>query len=491
MQNHFLPRLLAASFWVAASGFAQDMASASPAVTGASPFPAVTIAPPPTPVFDVRSYGAKGDGTTYDTAAIQQAIDACAGSGGSVLLSGGSFVSAQLELKGNMTFYVAKGASLLGGIRIEDYPALLPEEILHSDVWAKEIKDAQVGLLYAFKADKLRIDGGGTIDLRGQTNSAKRKYTNNPSILRCYMSSGVIVRNVTLKNSRMWTQPYVQCDDLLVENVVVRSPYMGNFNDGLDIYDCHRVIIRNCDILSGDDGICIKSDHPRGTKDVLVQNNRVWSSTNGLKIGTGSFGPIENIRFLDNTVLHSAYSGFTVQSVDGGAVKKILARNLDISHCSGSLFIRLGDRWDRRAQIKIHTKGPGSIDGVTIEDVWVHGVATKQSGPYVSPTNYPANLILGIPGAKPTNISLKNIRIEMPGGETEIPPAPPEKAQSYPESNRFGRPPAYGLYVRHAGQVKLENITVGYLKADVRKWLVTEDAMVESNHCTDLRLIKK
>jgi len=464
--------------------------AAAPQVTGAAPFPAVDVAPPPGPVFDVHRYGAKGDGTTHDTAAIQKAIDACAGSGGSVLLSGGSFVSGQLELKGDMTFYVAKGAVLLGGTEKADYPLLVPKEILESDMWDLEIKNAQRGLLYAYKADKLRIDGGGIIDLRGQINAAQRKYDNSPSILRFYMSRGVIVRNVTLQNSRMWTQPYVACDDLLVENVTVRCPYIGSFNDGLDIYDCHGVVIRNCDILSGDDGICLKSDHPRGTKDVLVQNNRVWSSTNGLKIGTGSFGPIENVRFLDNTVLHAAYSGFTVQSVDGGAIRNILAHNLDISDCTGSLFIRLGDRLDRRAKVKVHTTGPGSIDGVTIEDVWVHDVATKQVGQYSSPDNPCANLILGIPGAKPRNISLKNIRIEMPGGETEIPPAPPEKAQSYPESNRFGRPPAYGLYVRHAANVKLEDITVGYLKDDVRKWLESEDATVDLKNCKDLRLIK-
>ena len=87
-----------------------------------------TLVPPTQPVFDVRKYGAVGDGATFDTAALQKAIDACAGSGGTVYLAGGKFLTAPLVLKQRMTFYIEKDAALLGSTRPEDYPDRMPAQ---------------------------------------------------------------------------------------------------------------------------------------------------------------------------------------------------------------------------------------------------------------------------------------------------------------------------------------------------------------------------
>jgi polygalacturonase len=96
-----------------------------------------TLVTPAKPIFDVRTYGAVGDGKVFDTAAIQKAIDACAGSGGTVYLSGGKFLTAPLELKGKMTFYVNSDASLLGSTLPEDYPDKMPPETAASDLRVK------------------------------------------------------------------------------------------------------------------------------------------------------------------------------------------------------------------------------------------------------------------------------------------------------------------------------------------------------------------
>ena len=85
-----------------------------------------TIVPPPQPLYDVRKYGAVGDGVTFDTTAIQKAIDACADSGGTVYLGGGKFLTAPLVLKGGMTFYISKDAVLLGSTLPQDYSDRMP-----------------------------------------------------------------------------------------------------------------------------------------------------------------------------------------------------------------------------------------------------------------------------------------------------------------------------------------------------------------------------
>ena len=134
--------------------------------------------PPPAPLFDPRSYGARGDGVTYDTAAIQKAIDVCAGTTGSVVLRAGTFLSAELTLKGGMTFYVDKGATLLGGLKPEDYPVLIPPDTAG--------KGLQRSLLYANRADHLTIDGQGVIDGRGKDVAMHGKEPMRPSLLRIF-----------------------------------------------------------------------------------------------------------------------------------------------------------------------------------------------------------------------------------------------------------------------------------------------------------------
>ncbi len=138
----------------------------------------------------------------------------------------------------------------------------------------------------------------------------------------------------------------------------------------------------------------------------------------------------------------------------------------------------LTQRW--RLSLTNHPKGPGSIDGVTIENVHIIGHHKTT----------PSNTITGIPGGRIKNITLKNIQIEMPGGLAKIPQPPKELPGVYPQSNIFGNTPAYGFYVRHADNIKFENITIGFLKPDARPWLATEDADVKTTDIHDLKEIK-
>jgi polygalacturonase len=237
------------------------------------------IVAPPKPVFDPRTYGAKADGTTYDTVALQKAIDACAGTGGTVYLAKGKFLTAELTLKGGMTFYVERDAKLVGGVEAADYPELLPAHTLATA--------NRRSLLFADGADGLILDGPGVIDGQGKLVKMSGKETQRPSLLRIFNSKDVVVRNITLANPRMWTDVYSECDNLLIDHLTVLSPKVNGSNlDGMDICDCHDVVIRNCHIESEDDSICLKTYGLPGLKNILVENNVVQTSgANGIKFG--------------------------------------------------------------------------------------------------------------------------------------------------------------------------------------------------------------
>jgi polygalacturonase len=396
------------------------------------------IVPPPKPIFDPRTYGAKADGATYDTVAIQKAIDACAGTKGTVYLANGKFLSAELTLKGGMTFYIEKDATLLGGIEAADYPELLPANT--------RATANRRSLLYADNADSLILDGPGVIDGQGKLVKMSGKETQRPSLLRIFHSNDVVVRNLTLTNPRMWTDVYSECNNLLIDHLHVLSPPVNGSNlDGMDICDCHDAIIRNCTIESEDDSLCLKTYGLPGLKNILVENNVLKTTgANGIKIGSATAGPASNIRFLNNTISSASLGGVCIESVDGSALGDITVEGLDIYNVSQPIFIRVGHRTDGPGELPKSGQAPvvppGSIDGVNIRRVRALGTKGKNA----------SCTITAVPGATLKNITLADCYIEMPGGINTIPADPDEKAGVYPQSNLFGDTPAWGFYIRHA-----------------------------------------
>ena len=430
---------------------------------------------PPQPVFDVYTYGAKGDGQTYDTAALQKAINACAGTGGTVLLRKGQFVTAALTLKERMTFYLEKDATLLGGLNPEDYPVLLPEK--------DPLGYTSRSLLYADQADSLILDGEGVIDGRGQQvkmggmqwgGQRQGDGRNRPGLIRIFNSKNVVVRNLDLRNPRMWTQVYSGCQNLTLDHlqVMASANYVKEL-DGIDVCDCQDVVIRNCQIDAEDDGICLKTHDPRGLSNILVENNLVNSfCANGIKLGTASVGPVSRVRILNNAVLGARYGGLCLESVDGSRVSDIEVKDLDIYRVSQPLFIRLaGPR-----------KGSGSAGSTTN----LHLSHVRAIGTQARSCSKPSCSITGLPEAHIDGVSLNNCYFEMPGSVLSKRKQPPERPQDYPQSSMFGDTPAYGLYLRHARGIKLEKVVFGYYQTDSRAWMVADDADVKALNCGTL-----
>ena len=452
-----------------------------PAVPGAK---AAASSESPKPHFDPRSYGAKADGTTFDTEALQKAIDACAGTGGSVVLSGGTFLTKPLDLRGSMTLHVEKGAVLLGSSDIADYPAKIPDGF--------PIKDLCRSLLYAENAGGLSITGRGEINGASKTMNIGpdiRKVGNEPhrpSLLRVFRSPNVTVRDITFRDPCMWTTLFNECDNLLIDTVTIDAPPNVANLSGFEISDSHHVIVRNCDVRAEDDGICFKTFLPRGLKNILVENNTVHCyMANGIKLGSWTVGPVSDITIRKNKITYAKYAGLNLASVDGSVVKNIVVEDLEMHNVGQPLFIRLGKRESKKGNWETfaHDNPPGSIDGVTITGLRAYGTHLESAGPSCS--------ISGIPGARIKNVLIKDSNIEMPGGLWAVPDMPAERENFYPQSNMFGNPPGYAFFIRNADGVVLENVTVSQISPDARPWLSVVNAGVKEVNCRDAGLVSK
>ncbi len=420
----------------------------------------------PSPRFNVRAYGAKGDGVTMDTTAIQKAIDSAKGTGGCVYLSGGKFLTAPLTLKAQTTFYIASDATLLGSTNPTDYPDQMPRQTAATDL--------RKSLLFADGADDLSIIGGGTIDGQGQKLNMGGKEPLRPSLIRIFSSRRVLIRNVTFQNPRMWTQIYSECDGVTLDNVKVISPrgYCQNL-DGMDICDCSHVVVRNCNIKAQDDGICLKTHGQKGLQDVLVENNEITDyDANGIKLGTASHGPVNGIRIFNNVIHSAKYGGLCIESVDGGQVNDVVVKALDMENVAEPIYVRLSLRNWKPGD----TRQPGWMQRILIEGI--RAIHPRKDGKPI-----PSNTITGVPFARIENLILRKAYIEMPGGLAKVPPIPAEHEAEYPQSDELKDVPALGFYVRHADGVFFEDVTIVPVKPDIRPWMSQDDSQVNADRC--------
>jgi len=445
----------------------------------------ISIAADANRIFNVKKFGASGDGRTSDTRAIQSAIDAAnLAGGGAVILPPGIFLSGSLQLKSHVELRVEARATLLGSASQSDYRK--------NHYW--------YALLWADGQEDVAISGSGTIDGQGRQLAQdiihrvtsgeindpmalnRPDETQRPQLIDFRKCRKVRVSGVTLRDSSCWVQDYIQCDDLVIENIRVNSTAFWN-NDGIDITDCTKVHVTGCDVNSDDDGICLKSEHgASGCDKVEISHCRIRSSASALKFGTASFGGFRNIHVHDLTVYDTFRSAVALECVDGGVLKNVRIENINATNTGNAIFLRLGHR---------NINAPvGQLSDVTIRNVKVEVPAGapdagyETAGPDVkAPHNIFPSSITGLPGHPVSKVVLENIEIIYAGGAMperarirwHALDQVPEQAGDYPEFSMFGEVPAWGFYVRHAEGIEFRNCHVTLKQPDFRPAMVFDD----------------
>lgn len=236
-------------------------------------------------IFDVTSYGAKGDGTTVDSVAVRAAASACGQAGGGTLLFPAAnpgkergYVTGAFNITSNMHVEIQEGVRLLGSHSHDgsDWPLIIVAEVWpgfgfardsgppHASAYTESGRLMHQSLLFAWKATNISVGGGGTIDCRGKyfegcsTNLAKPPCSGyaRPQCIFFSNSTGVVFEDLTVVNSPDWTLHFSSVDELRVRRVNVTQPGGGN-RDGIDIDSCRDVVVEDSFVASGQSHTCI------------------------------------------------------------------------------------------------------------------------------------------------------------------------------------------------------------------------------------------
>ena len=437
--------------------------------------------------YNVLDFGAKGDGKTNCTKAINAAIEAASkNGGGTVFFPAGNFLSYTIRLKSKITLHLDQGAVLIGDQEKNGVGYDLPEE----DAWYKKYQDFghsywKNSLIYGDSLRDIAITGQGMIwgrslytydkpDIKGSGNKAI-------GLKNCF---NVTIRDISILHGGHFCILATGVDNLTIDNVRADAD-----RDAFDIDCCKNVRVSNCNINSPtDDGLCLKSSfalgYARPTENVTITNCQVYgydhgtlmdgtfktefkdeapdakhSITGRLKLGTESNGGFKNITVSNCVFAHSR--GICIEKADGGNIEDVLIDNITMRDVTDTpFFIRLNARM----------RGPegtpvGVCKRITISNLNVYDVGGRPKFPEVG-----AGMVMGIPGYYIEDLTLDNIRIVYRGGgpKEAIEKEVAENIDMYPDPYRWHSMPAYGIYFRYVKGLQVNNVVLKTMNRDER-----------------------
>jgi DNA sulfur modification protein DndE len=349
--------------------------------------------------FDISRYGAKADGITVNTKAINQAIELCnAAGGGTVYVPSGLWLTGPIVLKNNVNFHLEKGALLQFSRNYDDYPIVLT-------TWEGQESYRCQAPISGFDLQNIAITGGGIIDgggdvwraikrekmtagqwskliKTGVTNDKKDMWYPSeksmkgnqipnagriredgshptpeelasykdflrPNMLSLNRCKNIILEGVTFQNSPAWTMHPLLCEDISVKNVTVKNPWYAQNSDAIDLESCRNGILEGCNFDTGDDGITIKSGRDeqgrkRGvpTENLIIKNNIVYHAHGGFVIGSEMSGGVKNLFISDCTFMGSDVGlRFKTARKRGGVVENIYVNNINMTEIPGEAIL--------------------------------------------------------------------------------------------------------------------------------------------------------
>jgi polygalacturonase len=447
--------------------------------------------------YNVRAFGAKGDGKTLDHPAINRAIDAAArAGGGTVVVPPGVYLCGSIHLQSNIHLDIEAGATILGAPQnLNAYDLTEPWTnnpyqdgghcyFHNSLIWGENLTNV-------FITGHGMISGGGLV--RGdrqldrmcgyltwnptnyvpvQTNYPPIRLGNKAIALK--LCRNVLIRDITIYHGGHFAILVTGCDDMTVDNVT-----MDTDRDGIDIDCCRNTMVSNCRINSpNDDGLCPKSSFALGRK-VLTENLTIVNcQVSGFEVGTLLDGTMQpSLRhngrikfgtesaggFRNCTVANCTFrscKGLALEEVDGGIMENISINNLTMVDATDyAIYITTGKR--KRAPV---ANSPSVCRNISISDVIADSVGKAASVE-----------IFGLPDHPVEGVRLDNIRIVNNGGGTAENAAqmPRELAYGYPEPR--GTMPAYGVFARHVKGLELANINLSFKTNDFRPAIICSD----------------
>jgi polygalacturonase len=301
-------------------------------------------------IFNVKDYGAKGNGAADDASSIQRTIDVCSKAGGGIVLLQAShtFLSGPFNLKSNIELRVEAGARLLAN----------PDEKVYTQSAFRQ--NPGEGTIWIGGEDlvNVTISGQGEIDGNGVSFMGKplgdayelKPFTirdPRPHVLTLVGGQNIRIHDIHIGNSAYWTIHLIGCTDVVISGITLLNSLMVRNSDGIDLDHSKNVRISNCHIESGDDCICLKNRREYEAfgrcENITVSNCTMTSRSCAIKIGSENMDTIRHVVF-NNCIIRNSNRGIGIQNRDEGVVSDVIFSNMIVE---GHLF---SDVWWGKAE---------------------------------------------------------------------------------------------------------------------------------------------
>lgn len=449
-------------------------------------------------IYNVKDYGAVGDGITLDSPAINAAIqDAVAHGGGQVLIPAGTYLSGSIRLKSDIDLHLSAGCRILAASA-----ELNAYDESESFGGFPEYQDGghtyfHNSLIWADGETNVSITGHGMIDGEGLTRRDTERAGNLQggsigtgdkaiALKRCRK---VTLRDFTVYRGGHFAIIMTGCDLSTIDNLTIDTN-----RDGIDIDCCKYMTVSNCRVNTPhDDAVVLKSSYalkqPVLCEHIALTNLNITGYKCGslldgtyipekvgwvcgrFKLGTESNGGYRNISLSNSTFMYS--SGLAFEEVDQGIMENIVVSNITMSHVHHyPIYITTGCR----------NRGPKDVTrNSSARDIQISNVVADDCDSLCS------IIVTGLPDEPIRNVWLNNIRLHFRGGGArELADKDyREQGTNYPEPKFAGQTPAYGLYARHVDGLHASHLTFTYNRPEFRPAVLLDDVKDSSLHDID------
>jgi hypothetical protein len=405
-------------------------------------------------IYSILDYGAVGDGRTNDVKAIQGAITACHAAGGGTVLApaGRIYLTGSFELKTNVELHVERGAVVLGSGNYADYTHRITVGALSAGAVSGEQPGTGM-LITANGAENIAVTGAGVIDGNGRAYIVEdlgyiyRMTQDRPFTFFLVGCKNVTLRDIIIRDAALWTVRLSGCQDVTIHSIHIQNDLKLPNNDGIDLDRCRDVRISDCNIVSGDDCICLKACQETNgygpCENVTVTGCTLVSTSSALILGAEAREPIRNVVF-DSCVIRSSHRGLAVHLSEESDIEDVLFSNMIVET---RIF---HEKWWGRGEPIYITAIPWDAQrkiGHVRRIRFVNVLARSESGVFIQ----------GWESDRVEDILLENVRIELdkwsrwPAGQQDIRPCPGEG---------LPRHPTPGVFLKNARRVTLRHVEV-------------------------------
>ena len=438
--------------------------------------------------YNIRSFGAVGDGKNLDSPAINTAIEsAFANGGGKIIVPAGIYLCGSIHLKSNIELH------LLPGAIIKAAPASMKVyDESESFGGFPEYQDGghtyfHNSLIWAEGQDNISITGRGMIDGEGLTKKDTENAGNvqggsigtGDKAIALKLCTNILIRDITIFRGGHFAIIITGCEKGTIDNVTIDTN-----RDGIDIDCCKYLTVTNTKVNTpNDDGIVLKSSYalkkPVPCENILINNCIVTGYKLGtfldgtyipekvnwvcgrIKLGTESNGGYRNIAISNCTMMYS--SGLAFEEVDQGRMENIAVSNITMNHVHHyPIYITTGCR----------NRGPKEVTSPSYGgDIMISNVIADDAD------SLAGIIVTGMKEEPLRNIRLHNIQIRYRGGGTSDLSKKEyrEQGTNYPEPRWAGPTPAYGLYARHVDGLTVRGLYLETIRPDYRHVVILDD----------------